>query len=46
MIDKEQEEYNKHWYEEDDLKAARGMFGLPLMVGLVIVGLLVWRSLF
>ena len=38
------EEFHEHW--EDDLNAARGVFGLPLMVGSVIVGLVVWWGLF
>lgn len=28
------EEYHKHW--EEDLKAARGIFGYPLIIGCIL----------
>lgn len=33
------EEYNKHW--EDDLHAARGIFGYPLIIGCILSLLIV-----
>lgn len=44
MTSEKREKFHEHW--EDDLHAARGVFGLPLMVGSVIVGLVVWWGLF
>lgn len=40
------EDHEEHWDEEDDLRAARGIFGLPLMISSVIVVLVVWWGLF
>jgi len=44
-----QEEYHDRWYEEDDLKAARGCYGWPLIVGCIlsasiVCGVLYWIS--
>ena len=36
--DDKQEEYHEYW--EDDLKAARGIFGYPLLVSIIFLGLL------
>ncbi len=35
------EKYDEHWHEEDDLGAARGMFGWPLIVGCIFTALAV-----
>lgn len=29
------EKYEKHWYQEDNMKPARGVFGWPLVAGCV-----------
>jgi len=39
-----QEEFHEHW--EDDLHAARGCFGWPLIAGCAITALAVWWGLF
>lgn len=36
MSDK-MEDHNKHWHEKDDLNAARGIFGWPLIGSIVFI---------
>lgn len=37
-MSEKQEEFHEHW--EDDLKAARGVFGWPLIVGCILTSLI------
>ena len=42
--DTKQEEFNEHW--EDDLHAARGCYGWPVIVGCIFAALAGWWGLF